>query len=146
MPLSWIIMGLVAAILISSLAKLLPRGRTLHINRLREAARKLGYRVERQPELANDPALARCIGYRQSLQRCPLSREFSCQREGEGWRWIYGSSEAAGVDAVLEALPAGVVRLERQAHSVLVLWPEPDRLDDLTALDEALAPMREPVA
>ncbi|PKM05391.1 MAG: hypothetical protein CVV16_00640 [Gammaproteobacteria bacterium HGW-Gammaproteobacteria-6] len=139
---SWVIVGLVAAILVSSLFKLLPRGRILHIQRLREAARKLGYRVENPDPRRPDPALLHCVGYRQSLERCPLPAEFSCQREGQDWLWLLGSAEASGAQAVLDALPDQVRRIDRQSFSVLVYWVEPDSVAALHQLDVALAPLR----
>ncbi|HSP32210.1 MAG TPA: hypothetical protein VLO13_09435, partial [Halomonas sp.] len=84
---SWIIVGVVAAILVANLFKLMPRGRILHIQRLREEARKLGYRVERQLQADHNQLLENCVGYRKSLACCPLSEEFSCQRTEAGWSW-----------------------------------------------------------
>ena len=138
---TWIVLGVVAAILIGNLLKLLPRG-MLHTQHLREEARKLGYRVERQPELEPDDQLYRCVGYRQSLERCPVPQEFSCVREGEGWSWLLGDQGSASVQDLLQALPAEVKRIDRQSFSVLVYWVEPKSVDVLLKLDEALAPLR----
>jgi|TARA_R110000796_G_scaffold224943_1_gene341273 hypothetical protein len=139
---SWIIVGVVAAILVANLFKLMPRGRIMHIQRLREEARKLGYRVERQLNADYNPLLEHCVGYRQSLQRCPLSAEFSCQRTEAGWDWLLGSASASGAEPVLEALPEGVRRIDRQSFSVMIYWVEPQTLEPLTQLDQALAPLR----
>lgn len=136
---SWIIVGLVAAILVSNLFKLLPRRRTLHVQRLREEARKLGYRVERQLQADYDPLLERCVGYRQSLERCELRREFSCRRSEAGWIWLIGSAESSGAQPVLDALPDDVRQIDRQSFSVRVFWEEPQTLEPLVQLDRALA-------
>lgn len=136
---SWIIVGVVAAILVTNLFKLMPRRRTLHIQRLREQARKLGYRVERQLQADYTPFLEHCVGYRQSLERCALSREFSCQRTDAGWIWLIGSAEASGAQPVLDAMPAGVRQVDRQSVSVRIFWEEPQTLDPLMELDQALA-------
>ncbi|WP_022962358.1 hypothetical protein [Halopseudomonas pelagia] len=136
---SWIIVGVVAAILVANLFKLMPRGRIMHIQRLREEARKLGYRVERQLQADHNPLLEHCVGYRRSLARCPLSSEFSCQRTDTGWIWLLGSAESSGAQPVLDALPAGIRRIDRQSFSVLVFWIEPQTLEPLTELDQALA-------
>lgn len=139
---TWVIVAVVAAILVANLLKLLPRGRMLHIQRLREEARKLGYRVERQPETAPDSLLEYCVGYRQSLERCPVRNEFSCEREAQGWRWLLGTPEHSHAQAVLDALPEAVQRIDRQSFSVLVFWIEPESIDTLLELDRALAPLR----
>jgi hypothetical protein len=140
---TWAIVAIVAAILVANLFKLLPRGRMLHIQRLREEARKLGYRVERQPEEETDALLEHCVGYRQSLERCPVPQEFSCERDGLEWRWLLGDPDVAHVQAVLDALPGGIKRIDRQSFSVLVYWVEPDSIDTLLELDQALAPLRQ---
>lgn len=140
---TWAIVAVVAAVLVANLLKLLPRGRMLQIQRLREEARKRGYRVERQPEAEPGSTLERCVGYRQSLERCPVQQEFSCERAGEGWRWLLGNEDAAQVQLVLDALPGGVRRIDRQSFSVLVYWIEPESVDTLIELDEALAPLRQ---
>lgn len=139
---NWIIVGVVAAILVANLFKLLPRGRILHIQRLREEARKRGYRVERQLNADYNPLLEHCVGYRQSLERCALSAEFSCQRTETGWQWLLGSPAIPGAQAVLDALPEGVRRIDRQSFSVLIYWIEPQTLEPLAQLDQALAPLR----
>lgn len=136
-------MGVVAAILVANLFKLMPRGRIMHIQRLREEARKLGYRVERQREADQNPLLEHCVGYRQSLERCPLSEEFSCQRTESGWQWLQGSAQASVLQPVLDALPPGVRRIDRQSFSVLIFWVEPQTLEPLLELDRALAPLRQ---
>ncbi|WP_150276746.1 hypothetical protein [Halopseudomonas salina] len=140
---TWVIVAVVAAILVANLLKLLPRGRMLHIQRLREAARKLGYRVERQPETAAGAQLEHCVGYRQSLERCSVQQEFSCERDGQGWRWLLGSADNALALAVLDTLPQAVQRIDRQSFSVLVFWIEPDSIATLEQLDLALAPLRQ---
>jgi hypothetical protein len=99
----------------------------LHIQRLREEARKLGYRVERQPEEEAES----------------LPQEFSCERDGLEWRWLLGDPDVAQVQAVLDALPGGIKRIDRQSFSVLVYWIEPDSIDTLLELDQALAPLRQ---
>lgn len=143
---SWIIVGVVAAILVANLFKLMPRGRIMHIQRLREEARKLGFRVERQLQADHNPLLENCVGYRKSLVRCPLSNEFSCQRSESGWTWLLGTPESSGAQPVLDALPAGIQRIDRQSFSVLVFWIEPQTLEPLTELDQALALLPEPAA
>lgn len=140
---TWVIVGVVAAILVANLFKLMPRGRIMHIQRLREQARKLGYRVERQLQDDHNPLLEHCVGYRQSLERCPLSQEFSCQRTETGWQWLQGSAQASAAQPVLDALPAGVRRIDRQSFSVLIFWIEPQTLEPLLELDRALAPLRQ---
>ncbi len=115
----------------------------LHIQRLREEARKLGYRVERQPEGEPGALLEHCVGYRQSLERCPMQHEFSCERDGQEWRWLLGNPDAASVQPVLDALPEIVKRIDRQSFSVLVYWIEPESIDTLHDLDKALAPLRQ---
>jgi hypothetical protein len=140
---TWAIVAIVAAILVANLFKLLPRGRMLHIQRLREEARKRGYRVERQSEGEADSLLQHCVGYRQSLERCPMQQEFSCERDGQQWRWLLGDPDLAQVQSVLDALPAGIKRIDRQSFSVLVYWIEPDSIDLLIELDQALAPLRQ---
>lgn len=141
---TWAIVAVVAAILVANLFKLLPRGRMLHIQRLREEARKLGYRVERQPEAAPGSPLEYCVGYRQSLERCAVQQEFSCEREGQGWRWLLGTPETTQAQSVLDALPDAVQRIDRQSFSVLVFWIEPASIATLVELDHALAPLRLP--
>ncbi len=143
-PVSWIIVGVVSAILIVNLFKLMPRGRTRHVHRLREEARKLGYRVERQLEADKTPLLEFCMGYRQSLERCPLRDEFSCQRTDGGWQWLLGNPDDLVIQQVLEALPREVLRIDRQSFSVLVFWLEPQTLQPLLQLDQALLPLRAP--
>jgi hypothetical protein len=140
---TWVIVAVVAAILVANLLKLLPRGRMLHIQRLREAARKLGYRVERQAESEEGGPLEHCVGYRQSLERCSLQEEFSCQREGQGWRWLSGDAQSQSTATLLDALPAEVRRIDRQSFSVLVFWVEPESIETLGELDKALQPLRE---
>ncbi|WP_339847494.1 hypothetical protein [uncultured Halopseudomonas sp.] len=140
---TWAIVGIVAAILVANLLKLLPRGRMLHIQQLREAARKAGYRVERQPEGEPGALLEHCVGYRQSLERCPINQEFSCERDGQGWRWLLGTADNAKAASVLDALPKAVQRIDRQSFSVLIFWIEPESIDTLDELDRALAPLRE---
>lgn len=139
---SWIIVGVVAAIMVSNLFKLLPRGRILHIQHLREEARKLGYRVERQLNADYNPLLEHCVGYRQSLERCALNAEFSCQRSETGWQWLLGNPAVPGVESVLDALPESIRRIDRQSFSVLIYWIEPQTLEPLFQLDQALAPLR----
>lgn len=136
---SWIIVGVVAAILVANLFKLMPRGRIMHIQRLREEARKLGFRVERQLQADHNPLLEHCVGYRKSLTRCPMNKEFSCQRTESGWTWLLGSPESSGAQPVLDALPEGIRRIDRQSFSVLVFWIEPQTLEPLMELDRALA-------
>jgi hypothetical protein len=140
---TWVIVAVVAAILAANLLKLMPRGRMLHIQRLREEARKLGYRVERQPEASPGAHLEHCVGYRQSLERCTLNEEFSCEREGEAWRWLSGDAQSQTIATLLDSLPAQVRRIDRQSFSVLVFWIEPDSIEVLLELDRALQPLRE---
>lgn len=143
---TWVIVAVVAAILVANLLKLLPRGRMLHIQRLREEARKRGYRVERQVEGEAGGVLEHCVGYRQSLERCSLQEEFSCQREGESWRWLSGEPQSQTTTTLLASLPVEVRRIDRQSFSVLVFWVEPESITTLVALDQALQPLRKPVS
>ena len=84
-----------------------------------------------------------CVGYRQSLERCCLQEEFSCQREGQGWRWLSGDAQSQSTATLLDALPAEVRRIDRQSFSVLVFWVEPESIETLGELDKALQPLRE---
>lgn len=143
---TWIIIGLVAAMLLSSLYKLMPRGRTRHIQRLREQARQYGFTIERQAVGEADSSLQRCVGYRMALERCPLGHEFSCRLGENGWEWLHGSAATPGCDATLQRLPAGVKGIDRQSLSVLVHWLEPDDGAALVQLAEALEGLKEPLA
>lgn len=139
---TWAIIGLVAAILISSLFKLMPRGRESHLHRLREQARKQGLAVEWLRESQRVNQLAGCIAYRMPLERCRLDAEFSCRRTEEGWQWLNGSAETVHCRAVLEQLPDQVKGIDRQSLSVAVYWREPDDVAVLHQLVTALQPLR----
>lgn len=137
----WVAFGLVAAIFISSLHKVLPRGRQLHLHRLREHGRKLGFVVERQQGSARDPALEGCVGYRLALERCPMDAEFSYRRAGAGWRRSFGPDGDPEVEGLLAALPMSVAGLDRSSFSVIVHWVEPDNPQALDSLYAALQPL-----
>lgn len=140
---SWWLIGLIAAIFISTLHKLLPRGRDLHLHRLREQARAFGFMAERQLAAEKDPALERCIGYRMGLQRCRVDEEFSYRKRDGEWVRLYGPAQSLVAASLLAALPPNVQGIDRQSFSVLVHWIEPDRLDPLTQLNEAVQHLRE---
>lgn len=140
---TWVIIGLVAAVLISNFFKLMPRGRELHLSHLREQARQAGFAVEWLRETQRVNQLAGCIAYRLPLQRCPLEREFSCRRADEGWIWLIGSASTPDCLAVLEQLPANVQGIDRQSLSAMVYWREPDDPAVLNQLSAALQPLRD---
>lgn len=139
---TWVIVGLVAAILISSLFKLMPRGREFRLHRLREQARSHGLTVEWLREAQQVNQLAGCIAYRMPLERCPLDAEFSCRRNEEGWYWLNGSVETRHCQQVLEQLPEQVQGIDRQSLSVVVYWREPDDIAVLQQLAVALQPFK----
>lgn len=139
---TWIIVGVVAAILVSNLAKLMPRGRERHLHRLREEARRCGFAVEWLREAQRVNYLAGCIAYRMPLERAPLAQEFSCRRSAEGWLWLGGSAATPGCAEVLEQLPEQVRGIDRQSLSVVIYWREPDDVAVVTALATALAPLK----
>ncbi|WP_285259180.1 hypothetical protein [Halopseudomonas bauzanensis] len=140
---TWVIVGVVAAILISNLAKLMPRGRERHLHRLREQARRCGFAVEWLREAQRVNQLEGCIAYRMPLERAPLDREFSCRRDADGnWSWLNGSAATPGCMEVLAQLPAQVRGIDRQSLSVVVYWREPDDAAVLTQLVAALAPLK----
>lgn len=140
---TWVIIGLVAAVLISNIFKLMPRGRERYLSRLREQARQTGFAVEWLREAQRVNQLAGCIAYRLPLQRCPLEREFSCRRTEEGWMWLIGSAATPDCLTVLEQLPANVQGIDRQSLSALVYWREPDDPAVLEQLSAALQPLKE---
>ena len=140
---SWWLIGLIAAIFISTLHKLLPRGRDLHLHRLREQARVFGFMAERQLAAEKDPALQRCIGYRMGLERCRVDQEFSYRKRNGEWVRLYGPEQSPIAASLLAALPPNVQGIDRQSFSVLVHWIEPDSLEPLTQLNEAVQHLRE---
>lgn len=140
--LTWVIVGLVAAILVSSLFKLMPRGRERRLHRLRDQARTHGLAVEWLRESQRVNQLAGCIAYRMPLERCRLDAEFSCRRNEEGWHWLNGSADTPHCTAVLEHLPEQVKGIDRQSLSVVVYWREPDDIAVLHQLVTALQPLR----
>lgn len=141
---TWVIVGVVAAILVSNLAKLMPRGRERHLHRLRELARTHGFAVEWLRESQRVNQLVGCIAYRMPLERAPLGREFSCRREPEGeWTWLIGSAATPGCSDVLAQLPPEVRGIDRQSLSAVVYWREPDDPAVLTQLARALAPLKD---
>lgn len=138
----WVIVAVVAAILTTSLFKLMPRGREFHLHRLREEARRQGLAVEWLRESQRVNQLVGCIAYRMPLERCPLEREFSCRRDEEGWQWLSGSAATLHCREVLEQLPEQVRGIDRQSLSVVVYWREPDDPAVLQQLVRALQPLR----
>lgn len=139
---TWVIVGLVAAVLISSLFKLMPGGRERRLNRLREQARSQGLAVEWLRESQRVNQLQGCIAYRMPLERCPLEAEFSCRRGEDGWLWLNGSADTAHCRQVLERLPEQVRGIDRQSLSAVVYWREPDDIAVLQQLVSALEPLR----
>lgn len=139
---TWVIVGLVAAILISSLFKLMPRGREFRLHRLREQARHHGLAVEWLRESQRINQLQGCIAYRMPLERCRLDAEFSCRRADEGWLWLTGSADTPHCREVLAALPDEVRGIDRQSLSVVIYWREPDDATVLQQLVSALQPLR----
>jgi len=135
--------GLVAAVLISTLQKLLPRGRELHLHRLREEARKYGFIVERQAANERDPALARCVGYRLALNRCALEQEFSFRRNEHGWEKRHGADVDEEIESLLVQLPTSVAGIDRQSFSVLVHWIEPADIGAVEVLYASLKPLHQ---
>ena len=140
---TWVIIGLVAAVLISNFFKLMPRGRERHLYHLREQARQAGFAVEWLRESQRVNQLAGCITYRMPLQRCPVAQEFSCRRSDEGWIWLNGTASTPYCLAVLEKLPPSVQGVERQSLSAIVYWQEPDDPARLEQLVEALRPLKD---
>lgn len=140
--LTWVIVGLVGAILVSSLFKLMPRGREFHLHRLREQARSEGLAVEWLRESQRVNQLAGCIAYRMPLERCPLKAEFSCRRNEDGWSWLNGSADTPHCLEVLERLPEQVRGIDRQSLSVVIYWREPDNIAVLQQLVAALQPLK----
>ncbi|PRB81472.1 hypothetical protein [Pseudomonas sp. MYb185] len=140
--LTWVIVGLVAAVLVSNFFKLMPRGRERHLQRLRERAREQGLAVEWLREAHKVNQLAGCIAYRMPLERCPLEREFSCRRGEDGWHWLNGSAATPDCNDVLQRLPEQVRGIDRQSLSVVVYWREPDDLAVLQQLVAALEPLK----
>ena len=137
-----VIVGLVAAILVSSLFKLMPRGRERRLHRLRDQARTQGLAVEWLRESQRVNQLEGCIAYRMPLERCRLDAEFSCRRSEEGWLWLNGSADSPHCLGVLEQLPAQVQGIDRQSLSVVVYWREPDDIAVLQQLVTALQPLK----
>lgn len=142
---TWMIFGLVAAILVSSLYKLMPRGRESRLGRLRERARANGLAVEWLRDSQRVNQLAGCIAYRMPLERCRLDAEFSCRRTGQGWQWLNGSADTLHCREVLELLPEQVQGIDRQSFSVVIYWREPDDPAILDELVAALQPLKSPV-
>lgn len=139
---TWVIVGLVAAVLISSLFKLMPGGRERRLNRLREQARSQGLAVEWLRESQRVNQLQGCIAYRMPLERCSLEAEFSCRRGEDGWLWLNGSADTAHCRQVLERLPEQVRGIDRQSLSAVVYWREPDDIAVLQQLVSALEALR----
>ena len=137
----WIAFGLVAAIFISSLHKVLPRGRQLQLHRIREHARKLGFIVERQQGSQREPLLEGCVGYRLALEKCQVLAEFSYRRTPEGWEKRFGPDLHPELEAILAQLPAAVRGLDRSSFSAIVHWVEPDTTEVLDRVLAALQPL-----
>ena len=140
--LTLVIVGLVAAILVSSLFKLMPRGRERRLHRLRDQARTQGLAVEWLRESQRVNQLQGCIAYRMPLERCPLNAEFSCRRSDEGWLWLNGCADTLHCREVLAHLPDEVRGIDRQSLSVVVYWREPDDIAVLQQLVTALQPLK----
>lgn len=137
----WVAFGLVAAIFVSSLHKVLPRGRQLSLHRVREHARKLGFVVERQQGSRRDVALEGCVGYRLALEKCPMAEEFSYRRTDSGWARQFGATGPCCLPEVLAELPANVAGLDRSSFSLSVYWVEPEETQALDRLFVTLQPL-----
>ncbi|UAW97002.1 hypothetical protein KEM63_09135 [Halopseudomonas nanhaiensis] len=140
---TWIIVVLVGAILVSTLHKMMPRGRQLHLHRLRDRARELGYVIDAQAS-KHDPRLRGCIGYRRALPRCPLDDEFTARRVDGVWQISGGGSVQGRIMTVLVSLPEAVVGLDRHGFTLVIHWNEPSDLATLEALHRALEPLAQP--
>lgn len=137
---TWIILGLVAAIILSTFHKMVPRGRHLQLHRIRDRARELGFVVDRQAG-RDDERLDGCMGYRLAVPRCPVAHEFSARRIDGVWQIFGGEPIRARALAVLVSLPDSVAGLDRHGFSLVVHWIEPDDLDDLERLKSSLEPL-----
>lgn len=142
---TWIIVVLVGAILLSTLHKMMPRGRQLHLHRLRDRARELGYVIDGQAS-RQDPRLEGCIAYRRALPRCPLDQEFTARRVDGVWQMTGATSSQGRAFAMLVTLPESVAGLDRHGFSLMVHWVEPDDVASLEALHQALEPLANPPA
>src|SRR5690606_36091225 len=123
---TWVIVAVVAAILISSLFKLMPRGREFHLHRLREQARHRGLAVEWLRESQRFDDLDGCSADRMPLERCRVDAEVSCRRGVDCWLCLCGSAATPHCMEVLEGLPEQRRGIDRQSLSVVVYWREPD--------------------
>lgn len=139
---TWVILGLVAAIVLSTFHKMLPRGRHLQLHRVRDRARELGFVVDRQAG-RGDARLAGTMGYRLAVPRCPVAQEFSARRVDGVWQIFGGEPVRARALAVLVSLPDSVAGLDRHGFSLVVHWVEPDDLATLERLQRSLQPLLE---
>lgn len=137
---TWVILGLVAAIIMSTFHKMLPRGRHLQLHRIRDRARELGFVVDRQAG-QNDPLLEGCMGYRLAVPRCPVAEEFSARRVDGVWQIFGGESIRARALTVLVTLPNNVAGLDRHGFSLVIHWTEPNDLATLEQLKSSLQPL-----
>ena len=141
--LTWVIIVVALAVLLSGFVQLLPKGRQRHLQRLRDKARTEGLAVEWLRESQCVDQLEGCIAYRMPLERCPMSAEFSCRRgDDQAWVWLNGSIDSPSCAEVLQHLPEQVRGIERQSLSALVYWREPDDMAPLEQLVKALQPLR----
>lgn len=138
---SWWAWVLVGAILISTLHKLLPRGRDLHLGRLRERARQLGYRVELKGSALAADLPAGVVGYRLALPRIAQEHGFAYVRTDTGWSQLTGAAPSADLQTLLARLPAEAHLIERDTHFVTLYWREPNRVEVLERLHVTLQPL-----
>jgi hypothetical protein len=143
---SWWLILLVGAILVSTLHKLLPRGRDLHLARLRERARKLGFRVELQRTPLAIEVPPGMLVYKLALPRVQLEKGFAFERRSAGWERLVGAEPSPELNDLLASLPQEVRMLQRDSHFAIVVWSEPNRVEVLDRLFESLQPLtRTPV-
>jgi hypothetical protein len=138
---SWWLVLLVGAILVSTLHKLLPRGRDLHLGRLREHARKLGFRVELQRTPLAVEVPPGMLVYKLALPRVRPEQGFAFQRNGSEWDQLQGAAPSALVVDLLARLPEEVRVLQRDSHFAVIVWSEPNRVEVLDRLYAALQPL-----
>lgn len=138
---SWWLILLVGAILVSTLHKLLPRGRDLHLSRLREHARKLGFRVELQRTPLAIEIPPGMLVYKLALPRVRPEQGFAFERRSPGWEKLAGAEPSAELNDLLARLPEEVRMIQRDSHFAIIVWSEPNRLEVLDQLYDSLQPL-----